>query len=72
MPEAVARRFLEVLAIYLAGGSVVALPLVFFGLGRIDAGTKKAPFTFRLLVLPGVIAMWPLFLGRLIAARKSS
>ena len=72
MSEPLARHLLEVLAIYLAGGTIVALLLVAFGLGRIDPAARKAPWAFRLLVLPGVIAMWPLFVRRLIAAGRPS
>jgi hypothetical protein len=39
---------------------------VFLGLGltRIDHGAKGAGLGFRLLILPGLIALWPLMLIR--------
>ena len=52
------------LATYLVIGSVVAVPFVIFDIGRIDPAAKAAPLTFRALVLPGVVAMWPLMLQR--------
>ena len=55
---------LYALAIYLAIGSIVAVPFLIFGIGRIDPAAKAAPLTFRALVLPGVVAMWPLMLQR--------
>lgn len=65
MTLALARGLLDVFAIYLAIGVAVSLPLAMFGLGRIDAGAKAVPAMFRVLVLPGLIAMWPLFVLRL-------
>lgn len=52
------------LAAYLAIGSIVAVPFVLFGVGRIDPAAKEAPWTFRALVVPGVVAMWPLLVRR--------
>ena len=57
------------LAIYLAIGSIVAVPFVIVGIGRVDPAAKAAPFTFRALVLPGVVAMWPLLLWLWISSR---
>jgi len=59
------------LATYLVIGSVVAVPFVIFDIGRIDPAAKAAPWTFRALVLPGVVAMWPLLVRRLTQSRKA-
>ena len=59
------------LAVYLAMGSIVAVPFVVFGIGRVDPAAKAAPWTFRALVLPGVVALWPLFVHRLLKSRKT-
>jgi hypothetical protein len=67
-----AHGVLIVLAIYLGLGVIVAVPLVVSGIGRIDPAAKKAPWTFRILVLPGAIAMWPFLLRRLTKAGASS
>jgi hypothetical protein len=55
--------------LYAAAGVLVGLPFVIFGIGRVDPAAKAAPWTFRVLVLPGVVAMWPLILRRWIAVR---
>lgn len=51
-------------ALYLAAGAVFALAFLLFGLTRIDHGAKGAGLGFRLMILPGLIALWPLMLIR--------
>lgn len=34
------------------------------GLGTLDEGTREAGIGFRLLITPGVVALWPLIAGR--------
>lgn len=63
---------LAVLAIYVAIGSILAVPFVIFGIGRVDHAAKDTPFTFRVLVLPGVIALWPLMLRRWLSPKRTS
>jgi hypothetical protein len=60
---------LWIAGLYAAAGVLVGLPFVIFGIGRVDPAAKAAPWTFRVLVLPGVVAMWPLILRRWIAVR---
>ena len=50
--------------IYLAIGLIVGVPFVSFGIGRIDPAAKTAPWAFRALVLPGIVATWPLWARR--------
>ena len=54
-------------ALYAAAGSAFALLFLTLGLPRIDNGAKGAGLGFRLLILPGLIALWPLMLVRWIA-----
>jgi len=61
---------LVTLASYLAIGSIVAVPFVIFGIGRIDPAAKAAPWTFRALVLPGALALWPLLVRRWMRTRR--
>jgi hypothetical protein len=67
----VAHGALVTLAVYLAIGSIVAVPFVIFGIGRVDPAAKAAPWTFRALVLPGVVALWPLVLRRLLKSPRT-
>ena len=47
--------------------AVFALAFLVLGLTRIDNGAKGAGLAFRLLILPGLIALWPLMLIRWIS-----
>ena len=72
MSLGLAHGILIVLAVYLGLGVTVAVPFVIAGIGRIDPAAKAAPWTFRILVLPGAIALWPFLLRRLTKAGASS
>lgn len=55
---------LQGVALYAAAGLVFALLFLALGLIRIDNGAKGAGLGFRLMILPGLIALWPLMLIR--------
>lgn len=50
--------------VYLALGVAFAIPFVVRGAGVVDSGARDAPWSFRLLILPGAAALWPLMLMR--------
>jgi hypothetical protein len=56
--------------LYAAIGLVFAVVFVIAGVGRIDAAAKGAPFTFRLLIIPGAAALWPMLLMRWVRGRQ--
>jgi hypothetical protein len=60
----IAATFLTLLGIYLACGLVFAVPFACFGLQKIDPHAVHASWGFRLLVIPGAAAFWPLLLLR--------
>ena len=62
--NAVAEWFVNALTAYVAIGIVFAIPFVSIGVQRVDAVAKGAGLGFRLLILPGVTALWPLLLLR--------
>ncbi|HKV73987.1 MAG TPA: hypothetical protein VJN95_05680 [Gemmatimonadales bacterium] len=51
---------------YLAVGLVVALGVVVAGLKRIDPVAGHGTWGFRLLIVPGIAALWPLILRRVV------
>jgi len=53
---------LQAVAAYLVLGLAFAAVFLPFGVGRVDPAAQGAPFTFRLLVLPGTVALWPYLL----------
>jgi len=50
--------------VYVAIGLLFAVIFVFAGVGRIDESAKSAPLFFRLLIIPGAAALWPILLLR--------
>ena len=60
-----------VLALYLLAGLLFAVPFVLRGVNRIDPVAREGSWGFRLIILPGVVALWPLLLRRL-AKRRSA
>ena len=55
---------LMILATYLMAGGVFALVFHLRGLHSIDPATEGAGIAFRLLITPGIIALWPLIAAR--------
>ena len=62
----VAQWIVNLAMIYAAVGLAFAITFVLFGVGRIDESAKGAPIFFRLLILPGAAALWPVLLRRLL------
>jgi hypothetical protein len=56
--------FLILLAAYLGCGLVFAIPFALVGVKRIDPHAAHGSWGFRLLVIPGTMAFWPLLLRR--------
>jgi hypothetical protein len=55
---------MDLVAAYAAVGVIFSIFLLLVGATRIDNGVKNAGFGFRILILPGLIALWPLLLIR--------
>jgi hypothetical protein len=55
---------LTVVAVYLSLGFVFAVAFVTIGVERVDAQAHGSGWPFRLLIVPGVAAFWPLLLSR--------
>ena len=49
----------RLLLLYGACGLAFGAVFVAWGVGRVDAAARGAPLTFRLIILPGVVALWP-------------
>jgi hypothetical protein len=59
-----AEMFVYVLAAYALAGAVFAVAFVTRGIHLVDPVAEHAPVGFRLIVVPGVAALWPLLLAR--------
>ncbi len=55
---------LLIFAFYAAFGTLFGIFFVWRGVNRIDVAAQGAPLSFRLLILPGVIALWPILAFR--------
>ncbi len=64
MYERIAGIFLLALLVYAALGFLFAIAFVSFGVQRIDPEAHETKLGFRLLIIPGVTAFWPLMLKR--------
>jgi hypothetical protein len=64
MLEIFAKAFAYTLVAYVTLGLLFAVPFVWFGAQRLDSEAQGSGIGFRLLILPGVAAFWPLFLSR--------
>ncbi len=51
---------LVVAGAYVLLGLIVGLGFVSRGVGQVDPAARGAPWSFRLLILPAVTALWPL------------
>ena len=52
------------LTIYASVGVVFAVTFLCAGIGRVDAVAKGSGIGFRLMILPGVVALWPILLNQ--------
>jgi hypothetical protein len=62
--ESVARWLLVLLGLYAGLGLLFAIAFLARGVGRIDPAARDASWGFRLVVLPGVVTLWPLLARR--------
>lgn len=69
MAEMIALSIWLAIGVYGAIGVCVLLLLLAGGLARIDRNAAIAPLRVKLLIAPGLIALWPLVVRRLLGAR---
>jgi hypothetical protein len=51
-------------------GTLFAVPFLVRGVSTIDPVASNSPWTFRLLLVPGVVVVWPLLLWRWVARAR--
>jgi hypothetical protein len=61
---AFANALVLALGVYVGLGALFAVPFVLRGVNRIDPVARGGTWGFRLVVLPGVVALWPLLAQR--------
>jgi len=61
----------RIAGLYLALGLGFAIPFLIIGVNKIDAAARGSGWGFRLIILPGTIALWPLLLWRWLSGAKT-
>ena len=64
MFETLAKIFVYALGIYAGLGLIFAVLFVWIGVQSLDSEAQGSGIAFRLLILPGVAAFWPMLLRR--------
>ena len=67
MPVVIAQVVVAALEAYVLAGLGFAVVFLPRALARLDPRVAGAPKTLRLMILPGIVALWPLFAWRWIA-----
>lgn len=52
------------LQIYASIGLAFSVPFLWRGAAQVDPAAAASPLGFRLIILPGVVALWPLLAWR--------
>lgn len=71
MPEVLARTIVLCLALYALLGALYAVGFLTRRIQRVDPAAQGAGWGFRLLLAPGVIALWPLLWLRTRSSREA-
>ncbi len=64
MPPEIARLIVAVFELYAVAGLAFAVVFLPRAVARLDPRIAEAPKTVRLLILPGIVALWPIFASR--------
>ncbi len=64
MPVMLADILVLIAAMYLSIGLLFAIPFAFFGAGKIDPTAREATPGFKMIIIPGAMALWPLLAFR--------
>lgn len=67
-----ATAILLILAAYFSIGLIFGLWFIIAGLPRFDHSASDSPWSFRLLILPGSMALWPLLALHIRSRRKET
>ncbi len=64
MLEQVVSSVLMVVAVYLILGLIFTIVFFLYGIDKVDKDAKGSGWIFKLLILPGMMVFWPLFLNK--------
>lgn len=72
MALGIATTLVWIATVYGTLGLAFAVAFVGTGIARVDHAAKDAPWSFRLLIVPGAAALWPWMLARWITATRNA
>ncbi len=61
---------IKIVRAYLFAGLVFAIPFLLFGIQRVDPDAEGRNLGFRLLLIPGLCAFWPVFALRWVRGKR--
>ena len=61
--------FLTLCRIYIVIGLIFAVLFVIFWVQKVDPAARGGTIGFRILIIPGVCAFWPMFVWRLVQGK---
>ena len=64
MTETIASWLVSVLGIYLAIGLLFSIPFILKGVGKNDPAVEGSTIGFKLIIIPGVVMLWPMLIRR--------
>jgi len=70
MLEMISTLLVALVGVYGLIGILVALAFLWRGVGRLDPAAAGGSFGFRLMILPGTVALWPVLLWRWLATTR--
>ena len=63
---------LIIAVVYLLLGVLFVIPFLMKGLTKVDKGALGSTVGFKIIIVPGVIVLWPLMLRKWLAASRES
>jgi hypothetical protein len=64
--DTLAAAIVQAVTAYVGAGCLAAAPLVLAGIPRLDGAAREATWGFRVIIVPGVVLLWPWLVARLI------
>ena len=64
MSEWLAEILVALAGAYVAAGALFAVAFATWGVSRVDPVAREGTIGFRLIILPGAAALWPLLASR--------
>ena len=69
--ETIAGIFGTILFMYLCCGIVFSIAFLVKGINKVDETTHGSTWGFKIIIIPGVIALWPLLLQKWRKTKKN-